>query len=82
LKLPRDISGLELARLLSAFGYKITRQAGSYIRLTTSEMGEHHITIPNHQSLRIGTLASIVREVAQHFEVEREEAVRKIFRRN
>lgn len=35
MKLPRDISGLELANKLAVLGYEITRQNGSHIRLTT-----------------------------------------------
>ncbi len=41
-----QISGSELAKLLKKYGYEITRQTGSHIRLTTSVKGEHHITIP------------------------------------
>ncbi|HEY3169903.1 MAG TPA: type II toxin-antitoxin system HicA family toxin [Thermoanaerobaculia bacterium] len=57
LSLPRDVSGRALARSLETLGYRITRQTGSHIRLTTLENGEHHLTIPDHGSLRIGTLA-------------------------
>jgi len=35
MKLPRDLSGEALARLLRRYGYEVTRQAGSHIRLTT-----------------------------------------------
>jgi predicted RNA binding protein YcfA (HicA-like mRNA interferase family) len=35
-KLPRDISGAEFARLLKKYDYKITRQTGSHIRLTSN----------------------------------------------
>lgn len=35
-KIPRDLSGKELAKLLSRFNYEITRQTGSHIRLTTN----------------------------------------------
>lgn len=56
MKLPRDIGGQELAKLLGKYGYSVTRQTGSHIRLTTPENGEHHITIPAHPELRIGTL--------------------------
>jgi predicted RNA binding protein YcfA (HicA-like mRNA interferase family) len=35
MKLPRDMSGDELARLLGEYGYTVTRQTGSHIRLTT-----------------------------------------------
>ena len=48
MKLPRDLSGAELAKLLRTAGYEITRQTGSHLRLTTEQRGEHHITIPNH----------------------------------
>ena len=48
MRLPRDISGYELAKLLSKYGYTVTRQTGSHIRLTTQQKGEHHVTIPAH----------------------------------
>jgi hypothetical protein len=44
MKLPRNCSGLELANKLTGLGYKVTCQTGSYIRLTTQQKGEHHIT--------------------------------------
>ncbi len=45
MKLPRDLSGENLAKLLKKYGYEITRQTGSHIRLTTNLKGEHHITL-------------------------------------
>jgi predicted RNA binding protein YcfA (HicA-like mRNA interferase family) len=54
-KLPRQISGEELARLLHRYGYQITRQTGSHVRLTSKFKGsQHHVTIPAHKDLRIG----------------------------
>ncbi len=44
MKLPRDISGDELAKSLESLGYQVTRQTGSHMRLTTTEGGEHHVT--------------------------------------
>ncbi len=44
MRLPRDISGLELARALETLGYAIDHQRGSHIRLTTLRPSEHHIT--------------------------------------
>jgi predicted RNA binding protein YcfA (HicA-like mRNA interferase family) len=38
MKLPRDLDGEELSRLLSIYGYNITRQTGSHIRLSTSSI--------------------------------------------
>ena len=51
MKMPRDLSGQELVKYLKPYGYIITRQTGSHIRLTTQLQGEHHITVPNHDPL-------------------------------
>jgi predicted RNA binding protein YcfA (HicA-like mRNA interferase family) len=64
MKLPRDVSGADLAKRLGRLGYEVTRQSGSHLRLTTSERGQHHVTIPNHDSLKMGTLAGILNDVA------------------
>lgn len=79
MKLPRDLSGGELAKLLRRYGYQITRQSGSHMRLTTQERGEHHLTIPNHDSLRIGTLSEILRDVAEHLGSTREQIAVELF---
>ncbi|MDF0674269.1 MAG: hypothetical protein P0120_07995 [Nitrospira sp.] len=57
----------------------MTRQAGSYLRLTTHEHGEHHLTIPQHNPLRIGTLSAILADVAAHFEISRESLLERLF---
>jgi predicted RNA binding protein YcfA (HicA-like mRNA interferase family) len=80
-RLPRDLSGADLARALAALGYAETRQTGSHMRLTTPEHGERHITIPRHESLRIGTVAAILAEVADHFGLSREALVERLFAR-
>ncbi len=79
MRLPRDISSKELIKLLKKFDYEITRQKGSHIRLTTFLDGEHHITIPNHDPIRLGTLSSILLEVAVHFKKTKEEIADEIF---
>ena len=79
MKLPRDLDGRGLARTLRSLGYEITRQNGSHMRLTTQEGGEHHITIPNHSPLRVGTLAGILGDVAGHFGVSRDELLDQLF---
>jgi predicted RNA binding protein YcfA (HicA-like mRNA interferase family) len=82
LKLPRDISGADLARLLRRFGYEITRQTGSHLRLRSAEKGaEHHITIPLHQQLKVGTLSAILGDVAGYLKKRREELIRELFER-
>ena len=72
MKLPRDITGNELAKSLGKLGYHITRQTGSHIRLSTNENGEHHITIPAHNPLKIGTLAAILADIESHHKLARE----------
>jgi predicted RNA binding protein YcfA (HicA-like mRNA interferase family) len=60
MRLPRDLSGPDLIRLLTKLGYAVTRQAGSHVRLTTLGRGEDHATVSNHSPLRIVTLPSNV----------------------
>ncbi len=76
MRLPRDWSGADLAKRLSALGYSTTRQTGSHIRLTTSRNGEHHVTIPAHDPLKIGTLNSILRSVGEHHTMDRDQLLR------
>jgi len=78
MRLPRDLGGEELAVLLRQYGYEVTRQTGSHMRLTTLQGGEHHITIPRHKPLRVGTLSAILKDVAQHFGIEREVLIRSL----
>ena len=81
MKLPRDVSGAKLVKALAALGYQTTRQTGSHIRLTCDQPAQHHITIPNHDQLRIGTLAGILSDVASHHGLEREELLERLFGR-
>ena len=79
MKLPRAVSGDKLAKALRLLGYRVTRQTGSHMRLTTTEEGEHHVTVPRHDPLRIGTFAAILDDVAAHFRISRDELIAKIF---
>jgi predicted RNA binding protein YcfA (HicA-like mRNA interferase family) len=79
MRLPRDLTGDQLARLLRVLGYDVTRQVGSHMRLTTTQNGEHHITIPRHNPLRIGTLSSILADVAAHFGLTRDALLEQLF---
>lgn len=79
-RLPRDVSGHQLAKALARFGYEITRQTGSHLRLTTHTNGEHHITVPAHDFLKIGTLSGILGEVARHLGISKTELIDRLFR--
>ncbi len=79
MKIPRDISNEELYRLLRKYGYKITRQMGRHIRLTTTLKGEHHIIIPKHKYLKIETLNNILTDVASHLEIDKPVLIKELF---
>ena len=42
---------------------------------------EHHITIPRHAPLRVGTVAAILADVSDHFGLSREALVERLFAR-
>ena len=82
MRLPRDLSGRELVRLLRRYGYESTRQVGSHIRLQSNWRGHvHPITIPDHESLRIGTLSAILSDVAVYLGMDRAALVDELFNR-
>jgi len=79
-KLPRDLSGAELARLLRQYGYQEIRQSGSHIRVRSSFRGsEHQVTIPGHSPLKVGTLSGILLEIAGYLEISKEVLARELF---
>jgi len=81
LKLPRDLAGHQLATLLRRYEYKITRQTGSHMRLTSTFAGsEHHITIPAHDPLKVGTLSGILADVANYLGMTRQKLELELFR--
>lgn len=66
MKIPRNVSGAELSKALEMYGYFFARQRGSHMRHTTKLNGEHHIVIPDHSPMKIGTLNTILKAVASH----------------
>lgn len=54
-------------------------RAVANIRLTTQRNGEHHITVPAHDALKVGTLAAIIGGMAAHVELTRDEVVKLLF---
>lgn len=78
-KIPRDISGKDLAVYLKKYGYEITRQTGSHIRLTTSIKGDpHNITIPVHKPLKIGTLNNIIKDIAIYLMIDELDLIKEL----
>jgi len=79
MRLPRDITGDDLAKALRALGYEVTRQTGSHMRLTMMQNGELHMTVPRHAPLRIATFGGILADVAAHFATTRDEIAARLF---
>ncbi len=79
MKLPRDLGGEELAKILAKYGFHITRQTGSHIRLTTLLKGEYHITIPKHKVLKVGTLNNILIHISQYLEKDKQSLIDELF---
>lgn len=79
MRIPRDISADDLIKVLRRLDYVKTRQVGSHVRLTTMKNGQHHLTIPYHSPIKIGTLSAILSDVAEHFNKTKEEIVRELF---
>ena len=72
MKLPRDVSG--------EVGLRVTRQTGSRMRLThRGREGTHHLTVPRHRELKVGTLSGIIKDVAQHLSLPPEEVTRTLW---
>lgn len=79
MKIPRDLPGLELIKLLKPFGYEIVRQTGSHIRIRTLKNGEHFETVPRYNPIKVGTLNDILGSIADHFGMEKEDLMRELF---
>ena len=74
MKLPRDLSGADLIKLLCKHhGYRQLDQEGSHVILQTETPRSHRLSVPNHNPLRIGTLNAILRAVAEVKGVEKED---------
>jgi len=78
-RLPRDLSARDLAARLTRLGYQTDHQTGSHIRLTTVRDGEHHVTVPAHDPLKVGTLNAVLRDVAEHHGLSRRELLHLLF---
>ncbi len=79
MRMLRDLSVAALIRRLERLGYVPSRQTGGHVRLTSRQRREHHLTVPHHDPLRIGTLSTILTAGATLFGIDREEPMRQLF---
>ena len=79
MKLPRDVSGRDLAKaLVQHWAYRQVHQVGSHIILQTDAPTQHRVSIPDHDPLRIGTLNAILRAVAKAKGISRDEITARL----
>ncbi len=79
-KLPRDMSGRRLSQALKKYGYTVKRQSGSHIRLESDYTGTaHQMTVPDHSELKIGTLNSIISDIATYLKKEKKDLLEELF---
>jgi predicted RNA binding protein YcfA (HicA-like mRNA interferase family) len=79
MKLPRDLSGAELVKvLIRDFGYRKINQEGSHIILETTTPSHHRLSVPSHNPVRIGTLNSILNAVARVKGIEKQMIIGKL----
>lgn len=59
----RVLSGREVCRILSQYGFAQVRQRGSHIVMQKRTAGSTvTVPVPDHAELKIGTLQSIIRQ--------------------
>lgn len=76
MKIPRDVSGRQLATMLCRrLGYAQVHQVGSHVILETADPFHQRVTVPDHDTIRIGTLNSILRAVSRHKGMNRDAIV-------
>jgi len=79
-RIPRDIGGQELIKLLNKYGYAVIRQTGSHIRLQSEIKGiAHVITIPDHKPVKIGTLNNILNDISAYLGIDKKKLVKELF---
>ncbi len=79
-RIPRDVGGREFVRKLERYGYRMTRQTGSHVRLTRERDGEqHHVTVPMKKSLRVGTLSQILSDISESLGQEKSVTINELF---
>jgi len=71
MKLPRDLDGRKLVKALC-------RDWDYHIILQTEIPSHQRIPVPDHSPIRIGTLNNILRLVADHKGVDRENLLRSL----
>jgi predicted RNA binding protein YcfA (HicA-like mRNA interferase family) len=68
----RILSGKEVVRIFSRFGFKVISQRGSHVKLrkVLADGAKQTLTIPIHEELDRGTLRAIFRQALRYIPEE------------
>ena len=66
MKIPRDVSGVEVARVLKRRGSAAIRQAGSHLIMRKED---RTVVVPQHKPLKPGTLKGVIEQAGLTLEV-------------
>lgn len=61
-------SGKEVVKRLEKLGYIVVRQKGSHVRLHHVSGSVKPLTVPLHREIKVGLLASIIKDVGLSIE--------------
>jgi predicted RNA binding protein YcfA (HicA-like mRNA interferase family) len=64
--------------LVRRWAFRELRQTGSHIILRTEEPSGLTVSVPAHRPLRVGTLAGLLEEIANHKNVSTETILHKL----
>jgi len=67
--------------MLRRYGYEVIRQTGSHHRKSNLHGPPHQVTVPDHKTLKLGTLNAIVSAVAKYLERDRSQFAAELFER-
>jgi predicted RNA binding protein YcfA (HicA-like mRNA interferase family) len=67
----RQLNGADVVKILESFGFLVTAQKGSHIKLTRlTTASKEVLTIPNHKSLKTGTSKAIYNQATRYIGAE------------
>ena len=59
MKLPRDLSGVDVVKALRRLGFEFKRQTGSH---TILRKGPRTVVVPQHKPIKPGTLKGVIEQ--------------------
>jgi len=77
-KLPRNVTGRQLAKALETLGYAATRQRGSHTSIWSPKSRRAPPHLPDHRPIKPGLLNRLLKDVAEHHGMSRDELIEKL----